>query len=131
MSVPKIMIQAIDFIIMQNRIYTPSGVSFRRISEVAEVVGIEENTIQLNKIFQWNPERDTIDNVGITSNALVQIAKLSGRSITDMHNEIENRKIVLKHMLNHNIRSVSGVNNVIKLYYKNPRKVLNKIILNG
>lgn len=131
MSVPKIMIQAIDFIIMQNRIYTPSGVSFRRISEVAEVVGIEENTIQLNKIFQWNPERDTIDNVGITSNALVQIGKLSGRSITDMHNEIENRKIVLKHMLNHNIRSVSGVNNVIKLYYKNPRKVLNKIILNG
>ncbi|WP_305515211.1 MULTISPECIES: CpaF family protein [unclassified Methanobrevibacter] len=131
MSVPKIMIQAIDFIIMQNRIYTPSGVSFRRINEVAEVVGIEENTIQLNKIFQWNPERDTIDNVGITSNALVQIAKLSGRSITDMHNEIENRKIVLKHMLNHNIRSVSGVNNVIKLYYKNPRKVLNKIILNG
>lgn len=131
MSVPKIMIQAIDFIIMQNRIYTPSGVSFRRISEVAEVVGIEENTIQLNKIFQWNPERDTIDNVGITSNALVQIAKLSGRSITDMHNEIENRKIVLKHMLNHNIRSVSGVNNVIKLYYKNPRKILNKIILNG
>lgn len=131
MSVPKIMIQAIDFIIMQNRIYTPSGVSFRRISEVAEVVGIEENTIQLNKIFQWNPERDTIDNVGITSNALVQIGKLSGRSITDMHNEIENRKIVLKHMLNHNILSVSGVNNVIKLYYKNPRKVLNKIILNG
>ena len=55
MSVPEIMIQAIDFIIMQNRIYTPSGVSFRRISEVAEVVGMEEGTVQLNKIFQWNP----------------------------------------------------------------------------
>jgi flagellar protein FlaI len=36
------MIQAIDFIIMQNRIYTPSGVSYRRISEVVEIVGIEE-----------------------------------------------------------------------------------------
>ena len=42
MSVPNIMISAIDFIIMQNRIYRSDGVSFRRISEVAEVSGIEE-----------------------------------------------------------------------------------------
>ena len=131
MSVPKIMIHAIDFIIMQNRIYTSSGVSFRRISEVAEVVGIEEGTVQLNTIFQWNPERDTIDNVGITSNTLSQIAKLSGRSISDLYNEIENRKLVLKHMINHNIRSVNEVNSVIELYYKRPQKVLNRIIMNG
>lgn len=131
MSVPEIMIQAIDFIIMQNRIYTPSGVSFRRISEVAEVVGMEEGTVQLNKIFQWNPERDTIDNIGITSNTLQQIANLSGKSIIELQNEIENRKLVLRHMVNQNIRSVEGVNSVIELYYKNPQKVLNRIILNG
>ena len=130
MSVPEIMIQAIDFIIMQNRIYTPSGVSFRRISEVAEVVGMEEGTVQLNRIFQWNPERDTIDNIGITSNTLQQIANLSGKSIIELQNEIENRKLVLKHMINQNIRSVEGVNSVIELYYKNPQKVLNRIILN-
>ena len=131
MSVPEIMIQAIDFIIMQNRIYTPSGVSFRRISEVAEVVGMEEGTVQLNKIFQWNPERDTIDNIGITSNTLQQIANLSGKSIIELQNEIESRKLVLRHMINQNIRSVEGVNSVIELYYKNPQKVLNRIILNG
>lgn len=130
MSVPEIMIQAIDFIIMQNRIYTPSGMSFRRVSEVAEVVGMEEGTVQLNKIFQWNPERDTIDNVSVTSNTLQQIATLSGKSIPELKSEIENRKIVLKHMINQNIRSVDGVNSVIELYYKNPQKVLNRIILN-
>ena len=129
MSVPEIMIQAIDFIIMQNRIYTPSGVSFRRISEVAEVVGIEEGTIQLNRIFQWNPERDTIENVGVASNTLTQIANLSGKSLNSLYREIENRKLVLKHMINYNIRSVNEVNNVIELYYKKPQKVLNKIIL--
>jgi flagellar protein FlaI len=130
MSVPEIMIQAIDFIIMQNRIYTPSGVSFRRISEVAEVVGMEEGTVQLNKIFQWNPERDTIENVSITSNTLQHIADLSGKSIPELKSEIENRKIVLKHMINQNIRSVEAVNSVIELYYKNPQQVLNRIILN-
>ena len=131
MSVPEIMIQAIDFIIMQNRIYTPSGVSFRRISEVAEVVGIENGVIQLNKIFQWNPERDEIENVSVTSKTLNQIANLSGKSINDLRREIENRESVLKHMVRENIRSVDEVNAVLELYYRNPEKVLNRISLNG
>ena len=130
MSVPEIMIQAIDFIIMQKRIYTSSGVSFRRISEVAEVVGIEEGVVQLNKIYQWNPETDTIDNVSVSSKTLTQIANLSGKSINDLYREIENREIVLKHMIKHNIRSVEEVNAVLELYYKNPDKVLNNIMLN-
>lgn len=128
MSVPKIMIQAIDFIIMQNRIYTSSGVSFRRISEVAEVVGIEEGVVQLNKIFQWNPETDTIDNVSISSKTISQIANLSGKSLNELYHEIEKRELVLKHMVNYNIRSVDDVTAIIELYYKNPEKVLNNII---
>ena len=129
MSVPKIMIQAIDFIIMQNRIYTPSGVSYRRISEVVEVVGMESDTIQLNKIFKWNPENDCIEKVGVSSQTLSNIAEISGKSLKHLYNEIENRKLVLQHMINQNIRSVSDVNRVIELYYKNPKKVLNRILL--
>lgn len=129
MLVPKIMIQAIDFIIMQNRIYTPSGVSFRRISEVVEVVGIEEGTVQLNKIFQWNPETDTIENVGVASKTLTQISNLSGYSLNELYNEIDNRQIVLRHMVEQEITSVEDVNSVLELYHKNPQKVLNKILL--
>ena len=130
MSVPKIMIQAIDFIIMQNRIYSPSGVSYRRISEVAEVVGIEEGVVQLNKIFQWNPETDTIENIGVSSKTLSQIATLSGKSMSDINKEIEKRKLVLQHMVNQDIRSVGDVKNILELYYKDSDKVLNRIILN-
>ncbi|WP_407392154.1 CpaF family protein [Methanobrevibacter sp.] len=129
MLVPKIMLQAIDFIIMQNRIYTPSGVSYRRISEVVEVVGIEEGTVQLNKIFQWNPELDIIENVSVSSKTLSQIADLSGRSLNQLYKEIENREAVLNHMVAHDIRSVDEVNSVLELYYKNPEKVLNRILL--
>lgn len=130
MSVPKIMIQAIDFIIMQNRIYTPSGVSYRRISEVVEVVGMESDTIQLNKIFKWNPENDCIEKVGVSSQTLSHIAEVSGNSLRELHDEIENRKSVLQHMINHDLRSVRDVNRVIELYYKDPTKVLNEILLN-
>lgn len=127
MSVPQIMIQAIDFIIMQNRIYTPSGDSYRRISEVAEVVGIEEGVVQLNRLFEWNPEKDTIDNISISSKTLNQIANLSGVSLNEIYREIENREVILKHMVSQNIRSVRDVNEVIELYYKNPKYVLKKI----
>jgi flagellar protein FlaI len=131
MSVPKIMITAIDFIIMQNRIYMPNGVSYRRISEVAEVVGIEDGTVQLNKIFEWNPENDKIENISVASKTLSEIAKLSGNALNDLYKEIGNRQLVLEHMVNQNIRSVDDVNSVFELYYKNPQKVLNQIILNG
>ena len=131
MSVPKIMLHAIDFIIMQNRIYTPSGLSFRRISEVAEVVGSEEGVVQLNKIFQWNPERDEIEKVGITSKTLSDMAKLSGYSLNELHQEIENRKTVLNHMVSYAIRSVNDVKEILELYYQDSQKVLNRILLNG
>jgi flagellar protein FlaI len=130
MCVPEIMIQAIDFIIMQNRIYTPSGVSYRRISEVVEIVGIEEGVVQLNKIFQWNPETDQIENVSISSKTLSQIAKLSGQSINELHKEIEKRGLVLKHMIKQNIHSVNDVKQVLDLYSHDSDGVLKRIISN-
>lgn len=131
MSVPNIMISAIDFIIMQNRIYRSDGVSFRRISEVAEVSGIEEGVIQLNKIFEWDPQSDTIKNVGITSKTLTEIANVSGNSLNSLYDEIKNREIVLQHMVNQNIRSIRDVSTVLEMYYLDSQKVLNRILLAG
>lgn len=130
MSVPKIMIQAIDFIIMQNRIYNSKNGSIRRISEVAEVSGMEGDVIQLNKIYQWNPQKDEIENVGIASKTLTEIAKTSGKTLDYLYNEINNRKLVLKHMLDYNIHSISDVKNILDLYYMNPNSVLDRIRLN-
>lgn len=131
MSVPNIMISAIDFIIMQNRIYKSDGVSFRRISEVAEVSGIEEGVIQLNKIFEWDPQSDTIKNVGITSKTLTEIANVSGNSLNSLFDEIKNREIVLQHMVDQNIRSIRDVSTVLEMYYLDSQKVLNRILLAG
>lgn len=131
MSVPNIMISAIDFIIMQNRIYRSDGVSFRRISEVAEVSGIEEGVIQLNKIFEWDPQSDTIKNVGITSKTLTEIANVSGNSLNSLYDEIKNREIVLQHMVDQNIRLIRDVSTVLEMYYLDSQKVLNRILLAG
>jgi flagellar protein FlaI len=127
MNVPKIMISAIDFVIMQNRIYRSDGVSLRRVSEVAEVVGMEERTIQLNKIFQWNGKTDEIENVSISSNTLQTLADTKGVEINELYSEINRRKSVLDFLTKNNIRSSNGFGKVIENYYLEPDMVLDSI----
>ena len=92
------MIPALDFIIMQNRMYRPEGGSIRRITEVAEVVGMEEGNVQLNRVFEWNNVADKVEYVGIASQTLRDIAELRGIGITEIEEEIEKRRLVLEYM---------------------------------
>lgn len=128
MNVPKIMISAIDFIIMQKRIYRSDGVSFRRVSEVAEVVGMEEGTVQLNKVFEWNPKNDIIENIGISSNTVQSIAKLKGISINEVEKDLANREFLLEFLVNNNIHSINDFNYYIEYYYNDPENLINELV---
>ncbi|MGZ7095279.1 MAG: CpaF family protein [Methanobacterium sp.] len=128
MEVPNIMIPALDFIIMQQRMYRPEGGSLRRITEVAEVVGMEEGNVQLNRIFEWNNIVDKVEYVGIASKTLREIAELRGIGITEIEEEIEKRRLVLEYMADNNYRSITDVGKWIHDYYKDPDEVLEKIL---
>jgi flagellar protein FlaI len=128
MNVPKVMISAIDFIIMQNRIYKSNGVSIRRISEVVEVVGMEEGTIQLNKLFQWNSEHDDIENIAIASNTLRAIAEMRGVSAKKLDEEIAKRKLVLDFLVKNKIRSSNEVADFIENYYLDSDNLISYIL---
>lgn len=88
---------------MQNRIYRSDRASVHRISEIAEVLAMEEGTVQLNKIFQWNGKTDEIENVSISSNTLQSLADIKGIKVTELHNEINRRKLVLDFLAKNNI----------------------------
>ena len=128
MNVPNIMIPALDFIIMQNRMYRPEGGSIRRITEVAEIVGMEEGNVQLNRVFEWNNMVDKVEYVGIASQTLREMAELRGITITEIEEEIEKRRLVLEYMGDNNIRSIKEVGDWISDYYKDPDEVLDKIL---
>ena len=125
MDVPTIMVSAIDFIIMQNRIYRPDGVSFRRISEVAEIAGVEEGTIQLNKLFQWNPQTDKIENIGVASKTIAEISKTSGKEVPLIYQEINNRQNLLNYMVKQNIRNIKDVQKTLNRYHEDKHSILN------
>jgi archaeal flagellar protein FlaI len=128
MSVPNIMIPALDFIIMQNRMYRPEGGSIRRITEVAEVVGMEEGNVQLNRVFEWNNVTDKVEYVGIASQTLRSLSELRGVSITEVEEEIEKRRLVLEYMADKNIRAIEEVGQFINDYYKDSDELLERVL---
>lgn len=128
MNVPTIMIPALDFIIMQNRMYRPEGGSIRRVTEVAEVVGMEEGNVQLNRVFEWNNVSDKVEYVGIASTTLREIAELRGIGITEIEEEIEKRRLLLEYLADNNIRSIEEVGTYIHNYYRNPDEILEEIL---
>ena len=128
MDVPNIMIPALDFIIMQQRMYRPEGGSIRRVTEVAEVVGMEEGNVQLNRVFEWNNISDKVEYVGISSQTLREISELRGIGITEIEEEIEKRRVILEYMADNNIRSIEEVGKSINNYYKDPDGMLEEAL---
>lgn len=128
MNVPNIMIPALDFIIMQQRMYRPEGGSLRRVTEVAEVVGMEEGNVQLNRVFEWNNVTDKVEYVGIASQTLRDISELRGIGITEIEEEIEKRRLILEYMADNNIRSIGEVGESINNYYRDPEGMLDQIL---
>ncbi|MCD7781358.1 MAG: CpaF family protein [Methanosphaera sp.] len=117
MNVPSIMIQSIDFIIMQNRLHGSNDTVIRRVTKVAEIVGSENNTIQLNKIFEYNSQSDKIEFSAINCNALNKIAKLKGVSYNDVVDEIKNRtKYLIEYMEKYD-GDIDHVQSYINKYY--------------
>ena len=127
MNVPKIMISSIDFIIMEKRIYRSDGISYRRITEIAEVVGIEEETIQLSKLFEWDSEKDEFRNLTIVSKTLEGMANLKGVPISYLNQEWKRRQLVLNYLVKNNRSSQKDISDILEIYYLNPDYVLNKI----
>lgn len=108
MNVPNIMINSINFIIMQKRLYNPHLGTIRRITELAEIAGMENNKIQLNKIYEYNPTDDQLKYVAINSHTLNTIAKHKNMTNKQINEELKKRQKYLEEYpyTNYNIKQV-------------------------
>jgi flagellar protein FlaI len=100
----------------------------RRVGEVLEVVGLDENNRipVTNQIFKWNPISDTFD-ISSKSVMLKQISDATGMSEQDISEELKGRMLVLEWMRFRNITNYRDVNAVINMYYNFPDRVVSSI----
>nr|QEK15220.1 CpaF family protein [Thermococcus aciditolerans] len=131
MSVPRIMIPALDIIIMQVRFHSRKKGTIRRITEIAEISGVEGESIQLNKLYKYDPAKDELVSTGVPSRTLNLLAHHTGMSVSELELEKEKRKIILDWMIERGIRSIEKVGYYIRQFYIDEESLLKKIEAEG
>jgi flagellar protein FlaI len=127
MNVPRIMIPALDIILMQVRFHSRKKGTVRRVTEIAEVSGIEGESIQLNKLYKYDPAKDELLPTEVPSRVLNELSRHTGMSISELEIEREKRKVILEWMIEKGIRSIEDVGHYIKMFYIDEDALLEKI----
>jgi flagellar protein FlaI len=124
MSVPKIMITALDFIINQQRIKR-NRKTIRRILSIMEIGGSGEN-ITKTELYKYNGEDDTIHKTGICMWE-EEVCKIAGIDRTELMEDRKNREEVIKYMIKNNINGIKNVGKMIRKYQENPEETMRMI----
>jgi len=100
-----------------------TGQSSRRATTIQEI----ESSDTYKTIFKWNPKTDTFEIDLEQSIMFKKIAEQTGQTIGELRNEFEQRVKVLKFMVEHNIKSYKNVAEIIRKYYRDPIKLMDRI----
>ncbi len=128
MDVPIIMIPALDFIIMQNRMTHPKLGHIRRITEIAEIAGVEEDNIQLNQLYSYDLIKDSFEMVGISPYYLKKLEDAHACGINEIKKELSIRREILKYMVSRNINTIDGIKKIVYSYYDDAESTIKKIV---
>jgi flagellar protein FlaI len=123
MNIPPSIISLMDCVIAVKHVRTPvfleSGkrLSSRKFISVSEIR--DANNFQ--EVFSWDPSTDIFQDKISESYLLRKMASSLDIPMEKLLDELEYRKSVLMHMVEHNIRDYRSVNKVLSKYYNNPQ----------
>ncbi len=126
MSVPLVMIPSLNLILMQNR-FTHGGKVVRRITEIAEITGLEGDRAKINVLYEWDPMEDIVKSTGIPSSILWKLGELRGVGLEEVMSEMKRREAVLKYMVENDVTGIKNVGACINEYYISPEGMMAKI----
>lgn len=116
MDVPPLMLAGIDFIIIQKRLKTAKG-QVRRITAIAEVIGVLEGDPKINMVFVWNPETDSLERTQEKIYYFDLIRSYTSLSDEDIKRKIEFRATILQELIAKKIRTITDVGKEIQKEY--------------
>lgn len=123
MNIPSSIIPLMNCVITVKHVRTPvfleSGkrLSSRKFISVSEI----KDAKNFQEVFGWNPSTDVFQENLSESYLLRKMALSLDISMERLVDEVEYRKRVLIHMVEHNIRDYRSVNKVLSKYYNNPQ----------
>jgi len=109
MKVPPLMLDALNLIVVQARIHDRRKGTIRRVTEVAEVIGVIEGKPQVQLLFEWDPTIDKLKSTGVPSKYGDLLLRYTGLSKEDFNNELKKRKKLIEQLVSKNIREMPKV----------------------
>jgi flagellar protein FlaI len=121
MEVPVVMLKDLDLIVMQQRMMI-NGKAMRRITEIAEMAGLEKQKPRLNTIFTWDPKQDRMVATGVPSKLRERLCDIAGISLHEYEAIRENRKAIIEYLLEKDIRDSNAVCEIIQNYFDSVKR---------
>ncbi|MBD3261470.1 MAG: CpaF family protein [Candidatus Altiarchaeales archaeon] len=128
MNVPSRMLPLLDLIVVCNKIYRRGEGTLRRITQVAEIAGLEKEVIQMGDIFTWEVSTDNIKRTNYPILLSERLAKRCGITKIRLNKEIMIRQRILEQMIKNGIREYRDVLELFQKYHQNPKSVLKDFI---
>jgi len=127
MDVPRNMLSALDFVLIQVQARV-GGKRIRRNKQIVELLDIDPRTNELitNEVFRWRSATDEHSYSG-KSYILEEIMESKGWSDTRMAEELKRRQEVLEWMRIKKIRHYKDVARILISYHRDPESVIEKV----
>ncbi len=109
MNVPAIMIDALDIIVVQKRIHDRRKGTIRRVTEIAEVLGVPEGNPELQMLYQWDAKTDSLKRTNVPSKYLKELCEYTGLNVEQLEEEVNARKALFESLAEKGIRSMREV----------------------
>jgi flagellar protein FlaI len=123
MNIPSSIISLMNCAIIVKHVRTPiflSGekrLSSRKLLRVTEI----KNANSIKDVFTWSPSSDTFQEDLSESYLVARIARDLDISVERVLDDLEQRKKMLRDMVEHGVRDYRSVNDALSRYYYNPK----------
>ncbi len=128
MKIPTSIIPLMNCAIIVKHVRTPiflSGekrLSSRKFIRIAEI----KSATSIKDVFTWSASTDNFQDNLSNSYLITKISQNLDVSVEQVLDDLEQRKKMLLHMAEHNIRDYRSVNDFLSKYYYNPKGATNR-----
>ncbi len=95
-NVPNVMLAPLNFILMQNRVHDRRFGTIRRVTELAELTGLEDGKPNLQVLYAWDPVKDEFFATGVKSVFWQNLKKYTGLDENELEKERLEREKILR-----------------------------------
>ncbi|MBW6518037.1 MAG: type II/IV secretion system ATPase subunit [ANME-2 cluster archaeon] len=123
-NVPRIMLQALDIVIIQVQVRVGEE-RVRRAKSITEIVGVDPRTGELltNEVFTWNASKDEFIYSG-RSYVLESILQNRGWNDERLQIELKQRQEILEWARMKNVKHYEDVAKIVVSYYREPKTLM-------